>query len=81
MSAPEITTSFMVIQNLDGTVAVLTDTGMNQVREAGTTDLMILSHYVTESLKSKMVAAPQPKTPAQTLQERLAERKAQDEQG
>ena len=80
---PNITTSFTVIQDLDGSVAVLTRTGLNQVREPNNVDVLMLCRYVADSVEAQLNRPPEPKTVQQTLQERLAERARQeaDDQG
>lgn len=78
---PNVTTSFTVIQDLEGNVSVLTRTGIDQIREPNNVDVLLLSRYVADSVQAQMNRPPEPRSVAQTLQEKLAERSRQEPDG
>lgn len=83
VTIPNVTTSFTVVQDLEGNISVLTRTGIDQVREPNNVDVLILSRYVADSVQAQMNRPAEPKSSTQTLQEKLAERmqKEPDDQG
>ena len=75
---PNVTTSFTVLQDLEGNISVLTRTGIDQVREPNNVDVLILSRYVADSVQAQMNRPAEPKSVAKTLQEKLAEKTKQE---
>lgn len=75
-SSPQVTTSFLIIQGIDGSVSVSVDSPILGVREATVSDIEMLSRYVADSVK-KQAAQP---TAAQNIQARLEERLRNGEQ-
>lgn len=75
-SLDPVTTSFLVVQLLDGQVAVVPETGLEQIRQATSRDVYMMSNLVSQILAAELFQPmpPAPKTTAQTLQEKLAER-------
>lgn len=77
VQAPEVVTSFLVVQMLDGQVAVTSDTGIPQLREASSKDAYMMCDFVAKTLAADLFqpAAAVPPSTAQTLQDKLAERR------
>lgn len=57
---PQYTTSFGIVVGLDGSVTVMTDTGLRQIREATLQDLMMLSRYVAEITQHQLLNPKEP---------------------
>lgn len=71
LSGPSYITSFGVVQNLDGSVTVLTDTGLEQVREASLPDLVMLSRYVADLTQHQLLNPAEPKSQKDALREKF----------
>lgn len=74
---PTFTTGFSVLQTLDGEVVVVPESGLDQNRQPSTQDVYMLCSFVAKSLENQIMSPPPPpRTTAQTLQDKLAERNA-----
>ncbi len=76
----EITTAFLIAQDSVGNISVVTevDTGQEMFRTASTNDILLLTGYVNEYLKSQVYTnqadTRSPAAPSDAVQARLEER-------